>query len=97
MDESLKADKVRAGFGKLADSFGKATDNVGRLARSKMLEQAGDLKDAAGDSIEKLTIKKPDPYEEAIAEYNGAFTAMNDSGLSLLRQRERSTDLIDLV
>lgn len=100
MAEPLKVDKVRAGFGKAADGFGKAADNVGRLARStsaQVVEQAGDLKDAAGNTVEKLTTKKPDPYEEAIAEYNGAFTAMNDTGLSLLRQRERSTDLVDLV
>tara|TARA_B100000378_G_scaffold43013_1_gene32294 strand:+ start:253 stop:1266 length:1014 start_codon:yes stop_codon:yes gene_type:complete len=100
MGEPLKVDHVRAGFGKVADGLGKAAENVGRLARStsaQVVEQAGDLKGAAEDSIEKLTTKKPDPYEEAIAEYNGAFTAMNDSGLSLLRQRERSTDLIDLV
>lgn len=93
MAEPLRVDKVRAGFS-------KAADDVGRLARStsaQVAEQAGDLKDAAGNTIQKLTSKKPDPYEEAIAEYNGAFTMMNDSGLSLLRQRERSTDLIDLV
>ncbi|MFV9423975.1 hypothetical protein [Microbacterium sp. S1037] len=93
MAEPLKMDKVRTGFG-------KTVDDMGRLARStsaQVAEQAGELKDAAGNTLQKLTTKKPDPYEEAIAEYNGAFTAMNDSGLSLLRQRERSTDLVDLV
>ncbi|MCD2115109.1 hypothetical protein LQ384_28995 [Rhodococcus rhodochrous] len=49
------------------------------------------------ETAERRTAKKPDPYEAAIAEYNGAFTAMNDKGLSLLRQRERSTDLIEFV
>ncbi len=93
MVEPLKVDKAKEGFG-------KAVDNIGQFARvtsAQVLEQAGDLKDAAGDTIEKLTAKKPDPYVEAIAEYNGAFTAMNDNGLSLLRQRERSTDLIEFV
>ena len=93
MAEPLKLDEVWAGFG-------RAADEVQRLARStsaQVAEQAEDLRDVAEDTIQKLTAKKPDPYEEAIAEYNGAFTAMNDSGLSLLRQRERSTDLIDLV
>lgn len=93
MAEPLKLHEVWAGFG-------RAADEVGRLASSTsahVVEQAGDLKDAAEDTIQKLTTKKPDPYEEAIAEYNCAFTVMNDSGLSLLRQRERSTDLIDLV
>ncbi|RZS57770.1 hypothetical protein EV141_1490 [Microcella putealis] len=93
MAEPIENDEVRAGLG-------KAADEVGRLARStsaQVAEQAGELRDAAGNILQKLTTKKLDPYEEAIAEYNGAFTAMNDSGLSLLRQRERSTDLIDLV
>jgi len=63
----------------------------------KLAEQAGDIKGSAVESAEKLTTKNLDPYEEAIAEYNGAFTAMSDKGLSVLRQRERSTDLIVLV
>lgn len=93
MVESLRVDKAKQGFG-------KAVGGVGKFARSsskQLVEQAGDLKDSAMDTVEKLTVKKPDPYEEAIAEYNGAFTLMNDRGLSLLRQRERSTDLIALV
>ncbi len=93
MAEPINVDKIRAGFG-------KAADDVGRLARStsaQVAEQAGELTEAAGNTLQKLTAKKPDPYEEAIAEYNGAFTEMNDRGLSLLRQRERSTDLIDMV
>lgn len=76
-----------------AESAAEYADAAGR----KLLGQAGGLKDAAVDTVENLTSKKPDPYEEAIAEYNGAFTAMNDKGLFVLRQRERSTDLIELV
>jgi hypothetical protein len=93
MVEPLGMDKAR-------ESLGKAVDGIGRHARSasvQLVKQVGDLKDAAVDTVDKLTAKMPDPYEEAIAEYNGAFTAMNDKGLSLLRQRERSTDLIELV
>lgn len=85
---------------KAKEGLGKAVDGIGKFARStsaQLVEQAGDLKDAAVDTAEKLTAKKPDPYEEAVAEYNGAFVAMNDKGLSLLRQRERSTDLIEFV
>lgn len=41
--------------------------------------------------------KKADPYEVAVVEYNEAFTLMSDKGMSLLRQRERSTDLIELI
>lgn len=93
MVEPLRIDKAR-------DGLGKAVDGIGKFARSssaRVVGQAGDLKDVAVDTVEKLTTKKPDPYEEAVAEYNGAFTAMNDRGFSLLRQRERSTDLIEFV
>lgn len=97
MVEPLRMDKAKEGFG-------KAIGGVGKFARDKsaqFVDQAGDLvdstKDIATDAVEKFKMKKPDPYEEAIAEYNGAFTSMNDKGLTLLRQRERSTDVIKLV
>jgi hypothetical protein len=91
---------LKAGFGQAANEIGKAANAVGKLAQDaseQVVEQTGDLKDAAEHAIEKLTAMKLDPYDDAIAEYNGAYTAMNDSGLSLLRQRERCTDLLDLV
>lgn len=93
MTEPLSMDKAR-------ESLGKSWDGIGRFARNSsahLAVQAGDLKDSATVTVEKLTAKKPDPYEEAVAEYNGAFTAMNDAGLALLRQRERAADLIELV
>lgn len=89
MVEPLRMDKAKQGLDKAIGGFGKFARNSSK----QLVEQTGDLK----DTVEKLTAKKPDPYEEVIAEYNGAFTAMNDKGLSLLRQRERSTDLIELV
>ena len=76
-----------------AESVAGFADAAGRT----LVEQASGFKDAAVDTVEKLAAKKPDPYEEAIAEYNGAFTAMNDKGFSVLRQRERSTDLVELI
>lgn len=100
MTEQLDADdavldigSAREGFGRRIDGFGKAA----RTASSQFAGQVGTVKDAAKGRVEKLTAKQPDPYEVAVAEYNGAFTAMADRGLSLLRQRERSTDLIELV
>lgn len=44
--------------------------------------------------IDKFVSKKSDPYDDAIAQYNGAYTSLHDKGLTLLRQRERSVDLI---
>ncbi|WP_219812565.1 MULTISPECIES: hypothetical protein [unclassified Rathayibacter] len=58
------------------------------------MEQAGDLREAAAEKFGPRSLQS---YEEVTAEYNRAFTAMSDDGLSLLRQRERSTDLIALV
>ena len=90
----------RFGLNKAKDGLTKAAHDVGTVTRStsaQLFEQAGELKDAAVETVEKLSGRKSDPYEDAIAEYNGAFAAMNDKGLSLLRQRERSTDLIELV
>ncbi len=93
MVQPLRLDKAKQGFDKAIRCFGKFAG----ISSKQPVVQTSDLKDAAVDSVEKLTAKKPDPYEEAIAEYNGAFTSMNDKGLSLLCQRERSTDLIELV
>lgn len=93
MSDHTRMGKAKKGLGKAVDGFGKFTQSTS----AHLVEQAADLKDAAVGSVEKLTEKKPDPYDEAIAAYNGAFTAMNDKGLSLLRQRERTTDLIGLV
>lgn len=82
------------------EEIGKAVDRVGKVARTastQIAERAGIVKESTKGTVAKLAAKKPDPYEHAIAEYNSAFTGMNDKGLSLLRQRERSTDLIGLT
>lgn len=82
------------------EGFTKAVDDIGEAARTtstQIVEQIDDFRDAAQGVLQKLTAKKADPYEDAVADYNGAFTAMSDTGLALLRLRERSTDLIELV
>ena len=93
MVEPLRIDKARQGFDKAVGGFSKLTRNSSR----QQVQQTGDVQDAAAGTVEKFNAKKPDSYQTAIAAYNGAFTAMNDKGLSLLRQRERSTDLIEHV
>ncbi|MGP5220699.1 hypothetical protein [Arthrobacter rhombi] len=82
------------------DGLGKAVGSIGKFARNtsaQLAEQAGHLSDVAVETVDKLTAKEPDPYEQALTEYNCAFTTLSDNGLALLRQRERSTDLIELV
>jgi len=88
------------GLGKARGGIAKAVDEAARKARAASVhlgERAGDLADATKETVERLAARKLDPYEDAVAEYNGAFTTMNDAGLGLLRQRERSTDLIEHV
>lgn len=87
---------ARAGVAKTTEGLGKATETIfkaTRVASSHVVDQAG----AAKKKASELTGRALDPYDEAVAEYNGVFTAMSDGGVSLLRQRERSTDLIELV
>lgn len=93
MVDQLDVGDAKEGIGRTVDSIGKAA----RTASSQLVGQVGTIRDSARGRVEKLTVKGPDPYEVAVAEYNGAFTVMADRGLSLLRQRERSTDLIELV
>lgn len=91
-------------MGKDKGRISKAANDIGKFARKKatqIAEKSNDVvdstKELASDTTEKLRTNKPDPYEAAITEYNNAFTLMSDKGLALLRQRERSTDLIELV
>ena len=68
---------------KAKDSLVKAVGDLGSFARTasaQLIEQAGDLKDATVDTVEKLGAKKPDPYEEAVADYNAAFAGLSDRG-----------------
>jgi hypothetical protein len=88
------------GLGKARDGIAKAVDEATRRARTaaaQLGERADDLKDTTRETVEKLAARRPDPYEDAVAEYNVAYTTMNDAGLALLRQRERSADLIEHV
>ncbi len=89
---------------KARDGIGKVANGIGTFAREKSTQIAAlsndvvdSTRELASGTVEKIAAKKPDPYEDAITEYNGAFTMMNDKGLTLLRQRERSTDLIEFV
>ncbi|AHH15602.1 hypothetical protein NONO_c07940 [Nocardia nova SH22a] len=100
MAEQLDVGKAKLDVGNALGSIGRTVDGIGKAARTASTQfagQVGSVKDVAKGKVEKLTAKEADPYEVAVAEYNAAFTAMADKGLCLLRQRERSTDLIELV
>lgn len=93
MDERLSAQKAAETLRGAAEAVSDGT----RSLSARVVEQAVEAKDVVESAVTKLRAEKHDPYEEATAEYNGAFTEMNDYGVSLLRQRERSVDLLELV
>lgn len=68
---------------------------------SRATQQVSTLMSGTTDGVKKMIEERasvsPEAYQRAIADYNAAFTSMNDQGLTLLRQRERSTDLIALI
>lgn len=91
-------------MGKDKGRISKAANNIGKFTRKKttpIAEKGSGIvdstKESASDTTEKLRTNKSDPYEAAITQYNNAHTLMSDKGLALLRHRERSTDLIELV
>ena len=92
----LNRGKAKENIGKTTEGLGKVTENIlkaSRVASTHVADQASNAKKMMGER----TIKDPDPYDEAVAEYNAVFTAMNDNGVSLFHQRNRSTDLIELI
>jgi len=93
MVKKLSVENVKGSLGRTAGDIKR----FGRTTSAQLAGQVSDFKDSAVGSIENLTEKKPDEYEQVIAEYNGAFTLMSDKGVSLLMQRQRSTDLIQLI
>ena len=92
----LNSGIAKESIGMTTEGLGKVTENIRRVTRAASTHVAGQASNAKR-KVEERSVKAPDPYDEAVAEYNGVFTAMNDKGVSLLRQRERSTDLIELV
>ncbi|MGL3805664.1 hypothetical protein ACSYDW_06155 [Paeniglutamicibacter sp. R2-26] len=92
----LNSDNAKEGTGKTTEGRGRVTENIRKVTRAASTHVAGQAS-SAKKKMEELTVKAPDLYDEAVAEYNGVFTEMNDKGVSLLRQRDRSTDLIELV
>lgn len=48
-------------------------------------------------AVKAPKIKLDDSLKNAISEYNGAYTEMNDNGTNLYLERKRSIDLIELI
>ncbi|WP_220034213.1 hypothetical protein [Curtobacterium sp. MCSS17_008] len=85
---------------KLKQGLSRTLDTVGQAARdtsSRVASQARSWRGSAEEAIEARITPEEDPYERATVDYNAAHTSMTDKGLALLRQRERSVDLLELV
>lgn len=85
---------------KLKQGVSKTLDTVSQAARdtsSRVVSQARTWKGSAEEVIEAHLTPEEDPYEQATIDYNAAHTSMTDKGIALLRQRERSVDLLELV
>ncbi|MCC3295569.1 hypothetical protein LJ756_13160 [Arthrobacter sp. zg-Y411] len=96
MDGPFNARDNKHDKGKAFDGLDRITESVrqaSRIVSTHLVDQTSQTK----KRIEELNTRTPDAYDEAVAEYNSVFTAMSDKGMSLMRQRERSTDLITLV
>ncbi|TCL85305.1 hypothetical protein EDF31_105323 [Curtobacterium sp. PhB142] len=93
MVERFNPEKFRHGLASTLDNVGRAT----RDASSKVISQTMHGRDALAEVVEDLIDSDAESYEEVVVAYNSAFTAMNDKGLAVLRQRERSADLLELV
>lgn len=99
--ENIDVDDLKSKVAAVADN-----DKVGALkeAASQATEtlgnRAADLKSAAVAAKEDYDEKRTRldrMYEESVAEYNDAYTLMNDKGVQLFIERRRSADLIALV
>jgi len=93
LPQPFDPDKLKQGLAKTLDSVGQAT----RDTSSRVIGQARSLRESAEDALEARRGPDEDPYERATIDYNAAHTSMTDTGLELLRQRERSVDLLELV
>ena len=89
-------------------TMGKAAELVGQGAEAVSQSPVGDVAQAAASKAGELAEQgaqllginasdEPDEYDLAIIDYNAVYTAMNDAGMQLYRQRERSVDIIGLV
>lgn len=92
----LNFNKAKERVRKTQESLGSVAESL-RETGSTVISNASDQANNLKQKLEDRKDDTPDPYVEAIADYNAAFTAMSDKGMSLLLQRQRSTDLIDLV
>lgn len=102
------ADSKKNLFGGIASFAKKSVENIdveaikGKAAQAggTISEKAGELKDQAMATKEDITNKLTEldrMLEQAITEYNDAYTLMNDKGIKLYVERTRAVDSITFI
>ncbi|WP_439691110.1 hypothetical protein ACRQ4B_09075 [Curtobacterium sp. SP.BCo] len=86
-------ERLKQGLSGTIDSVAQAT----RETSSRVVDRAKSWKAAAEDLPDGRGDSAAESYEQAVVDYNAAHTTMTDSGLALLRQRERTADLLEFV
>ena len=77
-------------------AFGKSVEKAGDVAKEKAAEYKDKAVQTKNDINDKLT-ELDRMLEEEITNYNDAYTLMNDKGVKLFVERNRSVDVIDDV
>lgn len=98
--KALKATEIILnGTGKAVDGANILTDNIGGKLESTFegLKSITDAQLATGSQSEEKKISLDEMLQNAVDEYNMAFTELNDFGMSLYVERERSQDLISHI
>ena len=97
-----EADKLISTLGK--DNYGcgildEAEEDVLKLINPQLVHrsQKSRSSEKSSKNDEKKTTSLNDQLQEAITEYNDAYTSFNDHGVRLFNQRERAIDLLENV
>lgn len=95
-----EADKLISTLGK--DNYGcgildESEEDVLRLINPQLVHKSKKSRSAEKSPYEKKAKSLNDQLQEAITEYNDAYTSFNDHGIRLFNQRERAIDLLENV
>ncbi|MCR5738234.1 MAG: hypothetical protein K6G43_00280 [Lachnospiraceae bacterium] len=94
--EKIDTDAIKENAGKVGKSLKNAAGKAGEVIK----ENAGELKDKAVQTKDEIAEKLTEldrMLEESINEYNTAYTLMNDKGVKLFVERNRSVDTIENI
>ncbi|MCR4656952.1 MAG: hypothetical protein K5770_12080 [Lachnospiraceae bacterium] len=83
-------------IGNAVTAFGNSVEKAGSAAKDKAVEYKDKVVQTKNDINDKLT-ELDRMLEEEITNYNDAYTLMNDKGVKLFVERNRSVDVIDDV